>query len=368
MGVDPAGVSPGTDGVATDVPPDLGPQPLAVMPVTEFDFGVMRAGEVGKYGFKILNEGDAVLRLSPVETTCSCTVAGTPTDTVPPGEEAVVTVEWNPDKPFESFTQRASVDTNDPANSQLMFSITGKVTELVVVEPRRRWDVGVLGGEREPAEVSGVIYSEIVDAFDVVEAVTDSDTLEVSWAPLPAERLEKLEAKSGYEVTAKIEISERVGAFSESFDLVASVPGETDEDGAPLPLNFPIELKGRRSGEIVFVATPGVQWSAPRSLLSLGDFAGEDGASAELIVFVAGMGEERFQVTSLDDPTGRLTATSEFLGDVAGGKRQRHRLTIAARAPVGVGDFTGRSAAEITLRTNHPRIESIPLRIDFRVR
>lgn len=364
------------NGISTSsetAPVDSGPLPVAVTPITEHDFGVMKTGEKGAYDFPLRNEGEAELRLSGLESSCKCTVGDLETDVVPPGEEATITVSWNPDKPYANFQQQVVVRTNDPRMSEALFTVKGKIAELIEILPGAKWDMGAVGSTREPVKLGGEIVSSIVDRFEIVGFANESGDVTVSWEPIAAEELVERELRSGYRVTAEVDVETKPREVADAFTLDLEVPegdGDGDgDDGETLPLAFEIKVAGKRAGEIVLIPKPGTAWSPTLSILDLGEVGVREGGRGELILFVAGMEEgETFAVTSVDDPTEQLTVSTEYLGDVGGGKKQRHLLTIAAEPPLKPAAFVGVERAYVVLHTNHPRTDTIGMEISLRIR
>ena len=82
-------------GVATS--PAAGPKPVIKADALEHNFGTTWMGEPLKHSFKVTNAGDADLKITRVQPTCGCTIAGQYPSTLKPGESG--------DFPFSLNTQ-----------------------------------------------------------------------------------------------------------------------------------------------------------------------------------------------------------------------------------------------------------------------
>src|SRR5688500_8060497 len=71
----------------------VGPR-VAVVNGEMHDFGKMDRNAKESHAFIIRNEGDAPLKLEKGETTCKCTVSDLKGNSLAPGEETEVLLEW----------------------------------------------------------------------------------------------------------------------------------------------------------------------------------------------------------------------------------------------------------------------------------
>jgi hypothetical protein len=62
---------------------------------TKFDFGKMKDGDVVSHDYVIKNTGNAPLMVANVQTSCGCTAPSFPKEPVMPGQEAIITLEFN---------------------------------------------------------------------------------------------------------------------------------------------------------------------------------------------------------------------------------------------------------------------------------
>src|SRR5262249_40561295 len=124
----------------------------------EFDFGSMERESYKSHEFTIRNEGHKPLRLEKGDSTCRCTTFEVVKAHLQPGESTRVKIEWQArDWSAPQFRQSATVNTSDPANPHISFSIVGKVTFARKVVPDSVVFTDISVNEPHTAEVK--IYS-----------------------------------------------------------------------------------------------------------------------------------------------------------------------------------------------------------------
>jgi len=113
----------------------LNPNAKAFVPEEEYDFGVLRRDQKGKYDFIVENRGTANLTLEVNGTSCTCTGVDVSNKNVKPGDKSIITVHWNAETSQTTFTQSAALLTNDPENKDLVFRVKGLYTSPVMPSP-----------------------------------------------------------------------------------------------------------------------------------------------------------------------------------------------------------------------------------------
>jgi hypothetical protein len=345
----------GTDVASPDATADVsGPAPRVVVDETTFDFGEMALGEQQSHAFVINNAGDAPLALTPGETTCKCTLGTVEETLLPPGESTTVTLEWKPEAPARKFRQGATILTNDPRRPKLFFSVTGRVEDLFELIPEHTWELGQIDSSRETV-VSGRIFSRVRDEFTIHE-ITSSDPglLEGRFEPLPAEELQRHEAKCGYLLTAVLKPGLRPGAYRGSLTFKTDLGQELD----PALL-----VEGFVPGAIRII---GPNWSPDQMHLRLGKFRASEGKRAALLIHI--LDREKFRDFKIlehfvDHP--HLTLTVE---EVTGTATDEHRaLRLEFAVPPGAPDSLRppENAVKVTLVTNDTELPEIELKVSF---
>jgi len=113
----------------------MNPNAKAFVPEDEYDFGVLRRDQKGKYDFVVENRGTENLTLEVNGTSCTCTGVDVSNKNVKPGDKSVITVHWNAETSQSTFTQSAALLTNDPKNKDLIFRVKGLYTSPVMPSP-----------------------------------------------------------------------------------------------------------------------------------------------------------------------------------------------------------------------------------------
>ena len=102
-------------------------QPRVELGVTEYDFGVISKKDgIVSANFTVGNIGKPALAIGDITTSCSCTSAKMSASRIPTGENALLTVNFDPnfqEEPKGRFSRSVFVPTNDPENEELEFTI-----------------------------------------------------------------------------------------------------------------------------------------------------------------------------------------------------------------------------------------------------
>lgn len=335
----------------------LGPYPHVVVDPPAYDFGVHERGDTGVFSFTIRNEGDGDLLLKNGKGDCSCTVGElSTTGPLKKGEEAKVVVNWKiNESQAEMFRHSVMVYTNDPEEKQLHLYVRGRVAgEKFTVLPARLWQFGEFN-LTEPAKMDGAIVS-IADTFTVKNIAATKPSYKITWEPFSAEELEPDKLKAAYHIHVDTGETTAVGNFMDQFtiELVNSKGEEvTQRFGA----------SGVRLGPIRIVGTG---FSESDGVLRLGNVNRVAGKKVQLGVFVQNM-EADLEVQQAEikhnSVTYSLTKDEKFKSAVPTTKRYLLNIEIPADGPTA--EHRGKDAERITLKVNHPQVESINLAIDY---
>lgn len=119
------GVLPSLDPAAT-IPPAAAAGPRLSLPETQHDFGQVAPGSTLDYGFVLLNNGTAPLRIERVQSSCGCTVAKLDKQVLDPSDLTELKVVYHPgalggrrvradaDSPIGIALQRLACDAERP--------------------------------------------------------------------------------------------------------------------------------------------------------------------------------------------------------------------------------------------------------------
>ncbi|MBK6678586.1 MAG: DUF1573 domain-containing protein [Ignavibacteriales bacterium] len=103
--------------------------PKLFSPATKFDFGAIEQGAIVKHKFVIVNNGDQMLNIDKVVSSCGCTVAEPEKKELKPSETTTIAVEFNSTGRLGDQVKTISILSNDPVNPLFQLTISGKVME-----------------------------------------------------------------------------------------------------------------------------------------------------------------------------------------------------------------------------------------------
>ncbi|MBK7867459.1 MAG: DUF1573 domain-containing protein [Ignavibacteriales bacterium] len=99
-------------------------------PATKYDFGAIEQGAIVKHKFVIVNNGDQLLVIDKVVSSCGCTVAEPEKKELKPSETTTIAVEFNSTGRLGDQLKTISILSNDPVNPLFQLTISGKVMEV----------------------------------------------------------------------------------------------------------------------------------------------------------------------------------------------------------------------------------------------
>jgi hypothetical protein len=112
-----------------------GPQPDIEFEEPVYNFGTVQKGEKVTHVFKFKNQGQGLLKIKKVKSTCGCTVPKDYTKEIPAGGEGQIKVTFNSKNFFGAVTKTIRVSSNDPDEAVVNISLKGTIVADVVVSP-----------------------------------------------------------------------------------------------------------------------------------------------------------------------------------------------------------------------------------------
>ncbi len=331
-----------------------GKQPKAVLKDLEFDFGSMLVGEEMEHSFTIRNEGDAPLKLKLGHVSCQCASTQFENAEVAPGEEFSFEVSWHAMEPKELFHQTAEVETNDPENPSIRFTIKGTVARTLDLHPSGDWRLGNVS--TDATEVSaGRVISLLVDEFKITEVTTDHEMITARTEPAFEDTLNNLNAKMGHEVILDLSPELPYGPFQATVKLVTDL-----NDNATVSVN----VFGVKSRPILLVALQGTRFIPSTQTIHLGAFPADSGKSAKLSVFVRDM-KEPFEITEVTTEPEFIKATATMDEAFVGTKSQRYEVLVEVPPDSPKVSLLRDDPGSIMIKTNHPKQPELNLRIEM---
>lgn len=210
----------------------------------EYHFGVMQRDAESSHQFVVKNVGTAPLEMVVTGSTCKCTVGKLEKESLAPGESTVVNLEWSAKTNTGTFSQSATLRTNDPTAGELQLVVRGDVVDVVAVEPQS-WNIGDVQAS-EPIALKTTLYNhtdqpiEIVDARWADEAFDAASTVDFQSRPIDPE---SDGIHSGAREAFEFSIDIAPGARQSSLQQTLRIRYRTPDDAAPPPVE--LVLTGR---------------------------------------------------------------------------------------------------------------------------
>lgn len=133
---------------------DLAQAPkLSFIDGTERQLGSIFDHEMQRLEYAFRNEGGSNLVIRGMKASCGCTVAELDKEVYEPGEEGVITVEFDPLNRLGSQYKYVEIFTNDPNTPAARIRFEADVTQLITISPPFLTMPSVVRGEPEEADV-----------------------------------------------------------------------------------------------------------------------------------------------------------------------------------------------------------------------
>lgn len=398
------------------VPPKSGPYgKFVVVGEAVHHFGVMEHMQSGEHEFKIRNDGQAPLKMVALkrDQTCQCTLGSLGQNGLKPGEETIVKLSWTIKNPATLFEHAAMIRTDDPENPKTTFRVRGLVGKRLLIKPSNEINLGSLH-DKQPTERVLVVYSQVVDAFEITKLEPTNPLMETTFTPMTAEQLKlatidpqaeesrammaKMEAetpkpeekpgsksdvelprgppledlagktpaaKCGYEVKVVFQPGFSIGKVREALLIHTNIPFGMSAD-APIGPPMQVSFTGTRSGPVqILSSTVGTLWSPEESVFRLGRFSAKEGRKAKLILFIK-KSDQELEITEakLDPPQLKYEFRKDENFNAPG--RSKYELVVevpAGGVPLSLGG--GERAGSVVLQTNHPDAKTIKFDLEF---
>jgi hypothetical protein len=384
-------MSGGTRAVAPLLP-SHGARPRAVVDCTPWDLGVIESGEEFAHTFTIRNEGNGPLTLAAGPKLCACTVTNLPKRPIPPGGKAEVRVSFAESVKREPmkhgrFSRGVRVLADDPDNADILLEVTFTVNRRLLALPP---DVTLSIDSSKPAAIESrsadiLVYSERWERFRLSVARASRPGIQWRLEPAAKDQFSDTAAGGGYRVVVTMPPDLPEGPLAEWIE-VAGAPAAA-ASGRPAPIaaarrasapprakNGEADLRSAGSQEPETLRIPihgsvhgRLELHSPKligaNLVLLGTL--RQGQAAHETVFVK-INDDRRQLSARRIETEPAFLQASFAPYRPGANRiglYRIDLELPADAPSCA--FTAPHRGWIRLRTDHPRLPLIELKVDF---
>ena len=116
------------------------PRPQIVCDEPEFFFVPTQNTETIARSFTLVNEGDAPLLIHGIRSDCGCVLTKLAKDALAPGEETVLTAEFNLKGRSGKQLRRIIIESNDPNEPRFILTITGEaIAPLEIIPDKIYW-------------------------------------------------------------------------------------------------------------------------------------------------------------------------------------------------------------------------------------
>lgn len=116
------------------------PAPRLVAPRPHVNLGVVREGSKYDFNYLVRNEGEADLEISRIRSTCGCTVTEPKEpQRIPPGQELIISANFDARDRFGHKSYEIEVHSNDPAGPVVHLTFEAVVEALYQLSPNVRW-------------------------------------------------------------------------------------------------------------------------------------------------------------------------------------------------------------------------------------
>ncbi len=337
--------------------------PKAIVEQPEWDLGVIESPGEFKHSFIIRNEGNAPLLLSRGPSTCSCTVGKLPEKPIPPGGRAEVNVAFsNAAKKNElkagPFSEGVTIRTNDPDRGNIFLKMSATVRRPLEIKPSPITLIinAAEDASAEKRSAAAFVYSQSWDHFDLAAVNKSREGMKWRIDPATEEQLKQSQARSGYHVVVTLPPDMADGEFKEWLELSAK-----PADAIGQPREMQLEIQGKIEGRLTIFGAK----VDSNQVLRLG--ALNEGQSAKETLLM-----------KVNDPRRslsikRIESEPEFLRvqvfPLAGESANvgLYRIEVQIPGSARACDYMGAHAAVIRIKTDHPRLPEIDLKVSFAV-
>lgn len=92
-----------------------------------WDFGKVKQGKMISHVFVFKNEGDEILKIKGIRTSCGCTAALTSEKEIIPGKNGEIKVTFNTIGDVGKVTKKIYVDSNDPKQPSMLLTVSANI-------------------------------------------------------------------------------------------------------------------------------------------------------------------------------------------------------------------------------------------------
>ncbi len=329
------------------------------------NFGTMMHGATLSHTFVVRNAGTGQLVLDKAGSTCKCTVGDMDKQVLEPGESTEVKLTWTALSNTPMYGQSATFRTNDPLQSELKFSVEGRITDSFVMEPAEL-AIGDFPVD-STTERTFYVYSYLPDVRELTDLRWSKDeyadlfSFEATPIPVadtPNDR--NKQAISAHKVTFKLAPGMQLGPLNGRVLFRTNLGDDVGD--------LHMIVAGRGVSDVSLIG--GSSFDSALSVIKFGNVDPDRGASVGVMLAVQGDNKDNIvpEVVSWT-PEDALQVT---IGEprISG---TRKLYPIQVDVPKGAPDVyypgTGKGTfGRILIKTNHEKIQEIPIYVQLTIK
>jgi hypothetical protein len=269
------------------------------------DFGKLKPEQEVTYDFNFKNNGDGVLEIQNVRSSCGCTVVVPDKRSLAPGESSFLKVKYHAGRGAGMVEKKITVYTNDPSQSAIILTISAAVaTDLEFSPTYVRFDN--IPADK-PAELNVFFNPKDPDKFQLTDLTVDQPFIHCNLAR---------EADNRLRLVVSFVPSEMKTAANRGY-LNAMISARSNSESYP-EIKIPVYIKFQED----FTAVPVrlILYNVPEG----------EGAIREVIL--RNNKGEAFQIANVSSSNAYIAAEVARNGDVA----NLIRVTIDKKTPAGL--------------------------------
>ncbi len=177
----------------------------------DFNFGQIFKGQKIEHIYEFENRGKDILNIGKVKTSCGCTAAILTNNTILPGNTGEIRATFNSGSFSGNVTKSISVISNDPERPSYKLTISGKIIEDVIINPKNINFGSVYIGEKINKTIS--IKSQTMPDFKIKKIRPSKQFINASI----------VEEKNGeYIIKVVLKDNQKIGRFSGGIYLLTN--------------------------------------------------------------------------------------------------------------------------------------------------
>jgi hypothetical protein len=180
-----------------------------------FNFGEIFQGEKVPHVFEFTNQGDEVLKIDRVRSSCGCTAVLVSKKNIPPGGKGELKANFDSARFRGNISKTIYIYSNDPVRPTMQLHIKGSVKEIVAVEPLQINFGKVEAGK--PVTSTVVLRNQGKETLKLGKPHATAAELQV--------KMPEVDFASGAEVTLELKLTPKPGQARFSGYVMVPVDG-----------------------------------------------------------------------------------------------------------------------------------------------